>query len=698
MLYSKLPYRILGILLLICTYYPIVAQDMQEGFKYLETGQYQAAYNFFDQLLIKYPENRTARLCYGRAVGLLGNSAEALLIFKRLQSEFPNDVEIQLNYAEALLWDHQFTLAQTYYEKLIMHHPKRFSAVLGYANTLSNLKKYPDALTWVNKALDIDANNKNAFISRKYIRLGYAFALTQHKKYDHALKLLDANLIDFPRDKETLLNKANLYLQTNEFKAAEQAFTNLAKTAKDSIVALNGLALIAHKQNQQTKALRFAMASKNKLESFPEDTKLRIATMERYIQALLWNRKFTQANHGIQQLKTEFHDIENILSLEATYCMYTGNFTSAIGSYSDIIDKNKRSFDGNLGIANAYRAIGDDLKAYTFAYRTLEYYPQQKDAEGFIQKLKQSHNPFVENKSVWTFDNGNNKAFSTHLSTQFPLSTRFKSTLNYMYRTTKNNMIQVDAQTNYGSIGLGYQLSRKIYVFSNLGMIHTNAITKTYTTHLIQSSLKANLFNNQYVTFAFRRKLQDFNATLIDRKIIMNMYQITNSMNITFDLGWYTQYVFTSQTDDNKSNQLFTSFYYKLFQKPLFKAGINYQYIAFKDQLPNIYFSPKTFHLGEVFTEVNGQKGAWKYRLIGAFGRQFVNTDEVSTTYRAEGLLRHQFSDRFSFELYGKYSSIASATAVGFEFTEVGYKLKWYFTKKPLFDKKISAYLKNNTN
>ena len=48
---------------------------------------------------------------------------------------------IKLNYAESLLWDKQFDVAENYYEKLIKENDKSFSALLGYANTLSNLKK-----------------------------------------------------------------------------------------------------------------------------------------------------------------------------------------------------------------------------------------------------------------------------------------------------------------------------------------------------------------------------------------------------------------------------------------------------------------------------------------------------------------------------------------------------------------------------
>ena len=169
----------------------LFAQDMQEGFNYLETGKYVKAKSFFDTILKEYPDNKTARLCYGRAVGLLGDSQQAVSIFTTLKKDYPNDFEIKLNYAESLLWDKQFVEAETFYEKLNQENNTSFPAVLGYANTLSNLKKYEKALQLVNKALQIQEGNPNALLSRKYVRLGYANTIAQDKKYDEAIALLD---------------------------------------------------------------------------------------------------------------------------------------------------------------------------------------------------------------------------------------------------------------------------------------------------------------------------------------------------------------------------------------------------------------------------------------------------------------------------------------------------------------------------
>ena len=65
------------------------SQNMQEGFQYLETGKFDKAEVFFQKILVDYPDNKTANLCYGRAVGLNGNAPKAVGIFTNLLEEYP---------------------------------------------------------------------------------------------------------------------------------------------------------------------------------------------------------------------------------------------------------------------------------------------------------------------------------------------------------------------------------------------------------------------------------------------------------------------------------------------------------------------------------------------------------------------------------------------------------------------------------
>ncbi|NNK12297.1 MAG: tetratricopeptide repeat protein, partial [Flavobacteriaceae bacterium] len=147
-------------------------QLMDQGFQLLETGDFEKAETFFDAYLQNEPTNKTALICYGRAVGLSGEPKKAIEHFKELKEQYPEDFEIAVNFNEAFLWDGQFETAKPLYESLLDLYPNSFAVNLGYANTLSNLKEYPKALLWIDKAIALDSSNASAKVSRKYIRLG----------------------------------------------------------------------------------------------------------------------------------------------------------------------------------------------------------------------------------------------------------------------------------------------------------------------------------------------------------------------------------------------------------------------------------------------------------------------------------------------------------------------------------------------
>ena len=335
-----------------------ISQEMKKGFTYLETGKYHEAENFFILILKEYPTNKTARLCYARAVGLNGKSEEAINLFTNLLEDYPNDYEVKLNYAESLLWNQQYTSAESYYEKLVQEDQKSFSALLGYANTLSNLRKFDNAMLFVDKALVILPKNQNALISRKYIRLGLANNKLNGQKYVEAEKVLKENFTDFKNDKETLLNLANLYLISNQIDKAKKTYEIIGENPLNTLTSLNGIALAYHIDSKNKQALLISEKAIN-LVNKNTDTNLKKQTTERYIQALIWNKKYKAAKKEIDILFDNNNDPENwILSLRATLNFYKSDFKKSLTDYNLILKKDSTSFDGNLGKANALKDFG----------------------------------------------------------------------------------------------------------------------------------------------------------------------------------------------------------------------------------------------------------------------------------------------------------------------------------------------------
>ncbi len=176
---------------------------------------------------------------------------------------------------------------------------------------------------------------------------------------------------------------------------------------------MNGISLAEHIAEMDKKALAVATTAKSKVARF-EDYELTERTYDRYVQALIWNRKFRTAKIQIDSLESIYPDRNWIHALKATLGLYTGDAKAAINHYDAILENDSTSFDGNLGKANALFAADNIVPAYKAAYQTLAIYENQKDAKGFIEKLDGMYTPSIEEHAAYTFDNGNNVAYYTN--------------------------------------------------------------------------------------------------------------------------------------------------------------------------------------------------------------------------------------------------------------------------------------------
>ena len=664
---------------------------MNEGFTYLETGKYKQAETFFENILITYPKNKTAKLCYGRALGLNGNGERATTIFINLLERYPQDFEIKLNYAESLLWNENYNKAKDYYKNLLKEKPNSFPALLGYANTLSNLKFFNEALEFIDKALLTSPGNLNALTSKKYINLGYANQYVQNGDYKAALKLLLKNLQLFKKDIETLQNIANVYLISGDFSKAEATYKTIGISPQNKLTSLNSLALVSHLKGKNKKALEISSKAINYISNKTSESLLQ-QTKERYAQALIWNRKYKKADILIQKLNNEYPNKNWVLSLRASLNIYKSNFEKSINDYNRILKNDTTSFDGNLGKANALKASGYFIESYKSAENTLKFYKNQKDAVNFIKKLDKSFTPFVVAESSYSFDNGNNKAYSYKATSEFSFSTKFKLLGSYNYRTTSNSLSGLKATSNNVLGGVSYQLLHNVKLKSLIGLASSKTETNTFNQLVADISLLTKPFKLQNLELGYKREIQNFNAALLAENIVQNNYLINYSLNTNFRLGWFTQYYYTTQNDTNTRNLIFTSLYYNILEKPSLKAGVNYQNISFKNQVPTIYFSPSKFNAYEVFFNIIKdenitKENEWFYELTAASGFQYIENSKKQRTYRIQSKLGYKFSERSILTLYGSKSNIASATAAGFTFTEIGLRFKWFILRKPFFRK-----------
>lgn len=665
------------------------SQNMQKGFTFLETGKYKNAEIFFKNILKENPENNTAKLCYGRAVGLNGNATEATIIFTELLKLDPTNFEFKLNYGESLLWNKKFFMAKDYYKNLVQEDAYSFSALLGYANTLSNLKEYTLALNYIEKALKVSVNNPNALISKKYIHLGLANQQVQSQKYQEAIHTLKKNFIIYPKDKDTYLNLANTYVIAKQYHNAIITYNEMSKDKELYFIAKNGLALVAHLQGNDKESLRISKQNVAKLtqQINPQDTQ---KTKERYAQALIWNKKYKIAKNYIDTISKNKQNENWILGLKATLYTHMGDFTESIKMYDQILKNNTKSFDGNLGKANALKASKQLKKAYRTAKNTLIFYPKQKDITTFLTNIENSFIPNTSTTVSYSFDNGESKAYNASTMVNLPVQSKTILKAIYAYKNAFNNATDNNSISNLFGLGASYQIHSKINISTILGINKIKGNKNKYEQFTADILLKTQPYKLQNLDIGYKKELQNFNAELLNRAIVQNHFYTNYNLNTNFNLGWFTQYFYTSQSDKNERNLLFTSLYYNILNKPLLKTGVNYQYMSFKNNVPNIYFSPSTFNAVEVFMNLIKDKSNVKskefyYSFTAAIGYQFTEKEAKKTTYRIKTNLGYKFNKFCYLESYATQSNIAAAAVEVFTYTEIGLNFKWLFLKKPLF-------------
>ncbi len=645
------------------------SQNMEEGFSLLENGQYPEAVVYFNIMAKDHPYNLTAQICKGRAMGLNGETQVAKKLFAELLFDHPNNFEIQLNYAESLLWNREFDTAKSYYLNLHESHRTHFTVLLGLANTYSNLKDFDNAMKYIGMALVQDPLNQGALSSLKYIRLGMAQTATQNAAFEKANRLWADNLIDFPNDTETLWAFGQGLLIQKRWNEAKEQYAGI----EDPVQSEMGLALVAY----HTKKYREALLHARKAKDAGYRTKQEFKSASLFISALLWNSKFKQAKAAIESLSQKFSGKIEIANLWAQYGMYTGNFQLSVTKFEKLLEAHPDSFDGLLGMANAQWALGNYEEASQFAQKALQFYPGQGDALTLLNKVAEAKAPKTKGQSTYGYDNGNNESLTHSINATLPLHSRLSFSLNYSRKINTNRVNDTEALLQTQSISVQYRLNNNKRFNASFGLAKNTGNDSVYEEIVGSTSFSMQPSPRELLSVSFRRELQSFNASLLNEQIVMNHYALQHNIVSKKGTGWYMSYMHTQQSDDNTRKLLFTSVYHSIFKSPLLKTGLNYQYLTFSQSRPDLYFSPDKYQATEVFLDGAVRKKKWEGSITLAGGYQWILDQDPTNTFRCEGGITYKIGMQWMVKAIGKYTSIASETASGFNYTELGVQLSW---------------------
>ncbi len=662
--------------------------DMQEGYSYLENGEFAAAAEYFDIILQEYPNNKTAQLCYSRALGLGGAKEEALSRFQSLNVHYPNDYEIQLNLAEAFMWNERYQEASQLYEELLKIDPEHFVANLGYANANAGLKNNDRALTYIDKSLKIKPKNSGAELSRKYILLAVSAEHRNQLSFDTSMMHLDTILANNPNDREALLNKAVNYLWMDKPHKANKIYQELTDKEIEPLEGNIGLSYTNVLLHQKQQATGYAETAMQLAQNSKISIKDKLRASVSLVNALGFNRKYSAAHKLIDTLMITYGKETPALILARGRMYVWDNETDKGLDYYHFLDSTYApSFEVKMGLAEAMRGEKRFKDAVAYIDQALKITPNQPDALWLREVIKDEYRPRLMLDYMYAQDIGDNFAYVAQGRFEVGNNGRFRSFVHFTHRRLE----QITAENNATQIGVS--IGTKFQAFKQLSFIAQMTPTKSFDRDkstirddiLLDVGVQYDISKNQTAGYNFVQEAHNYNADLLRSGIIMSHHKLFYHIRTPFRIGLYTQFISTTQTDDNLRNLLFTSLYYNLSEIPFIKFGVNYNVMTHRDQYPLLYFSPSYFQNVEGFFNINNidrRKSKIIYDLTFAFGTQTTRETDHEFTRRIEAKLGWRFKSNGHLLFYYRTSNASQATVTGFRYSAYGVQGVFTFGKK----------------
>ncbi len=650
---------------------------MDPGFQMLDTGKFTDAVVFFENHLKIDPKNPTALLCYARGLGLSGKPDKALVIFTNLKKDDPESFEVDLNIAEAYMWGKDFQKAKSKYIMLTKKDSTSFSANLGMANAYSELQNYDSALVYVQKALMLQPTNANAIVSRKFMRLGKSSKLIGVGQLAEAEKYLLKILEENPKDLDAIINIGNLYGLMEENQKAIGRFHSLMDVPSKKVDAAIGLAQVKFKQKKHKDALLWAQKAVDFADT-SEIVKARIAK----INALGWNKKFKQAFVEIDDLERNYpNKQEDVLATKGRISIWSKGFKNGAKYYQRVLEINPKSFEGNLGYADANHAMGLNHRSFEYVKKTLQIYPGQADASQFLEKLYSGHDPTVLSNVFFSQDNGKNASRNYLLRINLDPGPLTKTYVSYYQREVYNiNNKSENIAVKTLMIGATHRQNELLKYGGSFGIIQSDNLKR----YIAEINTEWKLGKYQTAELNYKEEIQTFNAELINKNLKQQNLNLNYNLFLPSKIGLYSQMIQTKMSDQNVRSLIFSSLYYLVSDTPILKLGVNYGGFGFKIQVPTIYFSPDKFRNYELFAaseNLNNAKAKFLYQGTLASGYQQISAEKLQSIYRFDLKFGTKIKSRGMAMLYFLRSNSAASSVQGFTYNEWGINARYTINK-----------------
>lgn len=655
---------------------PIIlfGQDFDEGYDHLNKGQYAEALVFFTKAIEDFPENKTAKICFGRAMGLNGDPKTAINTFNKLVTEYPNDKESLLNLAESYLWNQEAKKAIDLYKKLYAKYPTDKLILRSLANAYALDLNYKLAFNHASNCLKLDPSNNSSKDVYRTIGLAYAHELKTAKNYTESKSILTQLEQLFPNNKNIIISKAYALLAERYFSEAEFEFLKLQTQDLDPIRSLLGLASISLQKGKTKKSI-----------SYLENTVLEDSKLTAQQKAEKWDLLFgNYLSTNPKKAATILVKLKDYLSLaqfsEKQIYLYLEQenydaIQSNIGNIEDLTIKQ------NIKLRVALES--NQYHDYDSIIENIDYQIADRYTHSLIQKLKSQQSNKVTSHFELAKDNGNNFSKNIAVVFQDARAKTFSSYAKVSSRWLDNTILKLGT-SNHSIVLLGTNITvNRTDIFTiGVGLESIKNIEQSSRFIPTYDISYKHQFSKRHFTRIFSLKKQlDYNQDLFGQNINKYHFGIEHHITSRSNLGSYSQLNLILLTDDNVGFDMFNSLYINLKNNPIIQTGINSTFLSYQVNKVE-YFSPKSLISISPFLKISNEYSPntnFKYSLMTSVGKQLDlnNSSSNQFIYTFQGKAGYHLNRQIYLEWFYTYANNSSALNNGFSTYYTGLNAKF---------------------
>ena len=177
-----------------------------------EASSYEKAASYYDRLYERHPKNKIALLGYARNLRYLGLPKDAIKALQAWKNE-GNALDLKTELGKAQLAAAQINDARITFTEIVKNDPKRWEAYSALGIIYDRLKRYNEAHSSYQKALELSPDNTS-------IQNNFALSLSQDGQIDRAILMLKQIVEDNRSGPQIRQNLALLYGLKGKFKKA----------------------------------------------------------------------------------------------------------------------------------------------------------------------------------------------------------------------------------------------------------------------------------------------------------------------------------------------------------------------------------------------------------------------------------------------------------------------------------------------